>query len=100
ERAMRVSSTFLVVAGANNLHDQSLAQLLHGMQQEMAGIERWLLINRVPRRYRMEEIALEIAPAIERFGLQRIYMAYHFDGPHQRERLPREPLRLGRRQIP
>ena len=94
ERAMRVSSTFLVVAGANNLHDQSLAQLLHGMKQEMAGIERWLLINRVPRRYRMEEIALEIAPAIERFGLQRVYMAYHFDGPHQRERLPKEPLGL------
>jgi hypothetical protein len=94
ERAMRVSSTFLVVAGANNLHDQSLAQLLHGMQQEMAGIERWLLINRVPRRYRMEEIAVEITPAIEKFGLQRVYMAYHFDGPHQRERLPREPQGL------
>lgn len=92
ERAMRVSSTFLVVAGANNLHDQTLAQLLQGMQQEMAGIERWLLINRVPRRYRMEEIALEITPSIDRFGLQRVYMAYHFDGPHQRERLPREPL--------
>jgi hypothetical protein len=94
ERAMRVSSTFLVVAGANNLHDQSLAHLLHGMQHEMAGIERWLLINRVPRRYRMEEIALEITRSIDRFGLQRVYMAYHFDGPHQRERLPKEPLGL------
>lgn len=94
ERAMRVSSTFLVVAGANNLHDQSLAQLLQGMQQEMAGIERWLLINRVPRRYRIEEIAVEITPSIDRFGLQRVYMAYHFDGPHQRERLPKEPLGL------
>jgi len=54
----------------------------------MPGLRTILAVNRVPRRYTTAEISNEIATGYRERGLWRVYMAYHFEGPLLRERIP------------
>jgi hypothetical protein len=93
-RVIRMCSAFLVVVNANSLRDNLVAQLLSTLQVGMPGLRRFLLINRVPRRYETQQIADEGNTAYQSAQLDRIYMAYHFDGPENRQRLPDPPSKM------
>ena len=87
-RAMQLCSGFLLVVPANGIHDQTVGTLLEGMKTSMPGIERILIVNRVPRKYATLEIQQEVESTFRQFELDRVYMAYHFEGPQGRERIP------------
>ncbi|MFO0922886.1 MAG: hypothetical protein U0905_10415 [Pirellulales bacterium] len=87
-RAMQLCSGFLLVVPANGIHDQTVGTLLESMKTSMPGIERILIVNRVPRKYATLEIQQEVESTFRQFELDRVYMAYHFEGPQGRERIP------------
>ncbi len=86
--AMQLCSAFIVVAPANGLHEALIEELLQAMQSRMPDIHRILVVNRVPRKYATSQIASDVQKRLSRFHLHRVYMAYHFEGPHQRDRIP------------
>ncbi len=93
-RAMRLCSAFVVVAQANAIHDNFIDSILRGMQISMPGIDRIFAVNRVPRRYSPSQIAAELSELDQKYQLARCYMAYHFEGPLQRDKLPKPPAGL------
>lgn len=91
-RAARLCSAALSVVSAESLHDQTVNLLLEQITDAMPGIQRWLAINQVKRQYTAEQIAKDVRPLVDRHRLAGVYMAYHYLGPHLRERLvPRYP---------
>jgi hypothetical protein len=90
--AFRLSSAFLMVVPSNGLHDQFVRDLVHQMKRRMPTLDRILVVNRVPRRYLASEIGAEVASCFDAEEFHRAYMAYHFDGPLERQRLPAPPL--------
>ncbi|MCU0709354.1 MAG: hypothetical protein MUF23_13780 [Pirellula sp.] len=90
-RAATLCSAFLVVLPANALHDQTVSRLLKLLEQRMPHVQRMIAVNRVPRRYATSEIAREVEQLYRASHIRRVYMAYNFDGPQLRERLPTPP---------
>lgn len=97
-QSLRLCSAFLVVTSANGIHDQLIYDLLATMHQHYPKIARMLMVNRVPRRYLSQAIREEVQRSYAMFELHRVYMAYHFEGPHDRERLPVAPSSWGWRE--
>lgn len=91
QRASALCSAFLIVLPANAMHDQTVSKLLHMLETRMPHVQRLLAVNRVPRKYNTSEIRREIEQLYHFAKLRRIYMAYNFDGPNHRERLPDPP---------
>ncbi len=87
-QALRIASAFVVVASANSLQDEYVDRLLESASKAMPGLKKILAVNRVPRRYSVQEIAQEVRHGYASHDCWRYYMAYHFDGPIARERLP------------
>ncbi len=93
-KAATLCSAFVVVLPANALHDQTVSKMLHLLEHRMPHVQRMLAVNRVPRRYRTEEIAREVGLLYRGSNLRRVYMAYNFEGPSNRDRLPTPPMEL------
>ncbi len=87
-RALHIASAFVVVASANSLQDEYVDRILASASTAMPGLKKILAVNRVPRRYSIVEVADEIRHGYAAHDCWRFYMAYHFDGPIGRERLP------------
>jgi hypothetical protein len=87
-RALRIASAFVVVASANSLQDEYVDRILSSATKAMPGLKKILAVNRVPRRYSVQEISDEMRQGYATQDCWRFYMAYHFDGPMSRERLP------------
>ena len=94
ERALRIASAFVVVTSANSIQDAIVGAILDAADLAKPGLKKVMAVNRVPRRYTTAEIAQEIANGYRSFALWRVYMAYHFDGPIERHRLPSLPLSM------
>jgi len=91
EKALKIASAYIVVVSANSIQDESVSAILNAAGAAMPGLKRILAVNRVPRRYMTADIAREILDGYSDASLFRIYMAYHFDGPLDRHRLPITP---------
>jgi len=91
ERSLQISSAFVVVSAANSIQDQTVSDILKVVQRVMPGLRTMLAVNRVPRRYDSLDISKEIETGYREVGLWRVYMAYHFEGPLLRQRIPRLP---------
>lgn len=87
-KSLQISSAFVVVSSANSIQDEVVSDILGVVQRAMPGLRTILAVNRVPRRYTSLEISNEIATGYRERGLWRVYMAYHFEGPLLRERIP------------
>jgi hypothetical protein len=87
-KSLQISSAFVVVSSANSIQDEVVSDILGVVQHAMPGLRTILAVNRVPRRYTSSEISNEIATGYREQGLWRVYMAYHFEGPLLRERIP------------
>ncbi len=98
-KSLQISSAFVVVSSANSIQDEVVSDILGVVQRSMPGLRTILAVNRVPRRYTSLEISNEIANGYRERGLWRVYMAYHFEGPLLRERIPPAKL-LGTRDQP
>lgn len=90
-KAATLCSAFLVVLPAHALHEQTVSRLLKLLEHRMPHVQRMIAVNRVPRRYATSDIAREVEHLYRASNIRRIYMAYNFDGPQWRERLPRPP---------
>lgn len=90
-QALKIASAYVVVTSANSIQDQSVSAILEAAAEAKPGLKRILAVNRVPRRYLTSEIATEIREGYREFNLWRVYMAYHFEGPLNRDRLPAVP---------
>lgn len=84
-------SAFVIVLPANAMHDEKVSKLIHLLKERMPGTPQIAAVNRVPRRYRTEEIQSEIAKLYGTEDLSRVYMAYSFEGPLDRHRIPSPP---------
>ncbi|MBU6237070.1 MAG: hypothetical protein KGQ51_04510 [Planctomycetes bacterium] len=93
-KAAIICSAFLVVLPAHALHDQTVSRLLKLLEQRMPHVQRMLAVNRVPRRYATADIAREVDQLYRASHIRRVYLAYNFDGPLLRERLPPPPVDL------
>ena len=89
--AAPLCSAFVVVLPANAMHDQTVSQLLRVLNDRMPSVKQILAVNRVPRRYETTEIHSELEALYGLHFISRQYMAYGFDGPQQRDRLPLPP---------
>lgn len=89
--AAPLCSAFVVVLPANAMHDQTVSRLLRVLGDRMPSVKQILAVNRVPRRYETTEIRQELETLYGLHSISRHYMAYGFDGPQQRDRLPRPP---------
>jgi hypothetical protein len=84
-------SAFVVVLPANAMHDQTVSQLIRLLRDRMPNVQQILAVNRVPRKYDSREIQLELQKLYGSHSISRQYMAYGFDGPLLRERIPDPP---------
>ncbi len=89
--AAPLCSAFVVVLPANAMHDQTVSRLMRLLQNRMPNVPQILAVNRVPRKYESDDIRTEINRLYRTQGFHRQYMAYGFDGPLQRERIPSSP---------
>ena len=89
--AAPLCSAFVVVLPANAMHDQTVSCLLKVLGDRMPSVKQILAVNRVPRRYETTEIHAELKELYGLHSFRRQYMAYGFDGPQQRDRLPIPP---------
>ena len=89
--AAPLCSAFVVVLPANAMHDQTVSRLLRVLCDRMPKVKQILAVNRVPRRYETAEIHSELETLYGLHSISRQYMAYGFDGPQQRDRLPIPP---------
>ncbi len=89
--AAPVCSAFVVVLPANAMHDQTVSSLLRVLADRMPNVKQFLAVNRVPRRYEATEIRSELNKLYGQHTVSKHYMAYGFDGPLQRDRLPTPP---------
>jgi len=89
--AAPLCSAFVVVLPANAMHDQTVSRLLRVLADRMPNVQQILAVNRVPRRYETSEIQTELKSLYGSHAILRHYMAYGFDGPQQRDRLPPPP---------
>ncbi len=92
--AAPLCSAFIVVLPANAMHDQTVSRLLRVLGDRMPSVKQILAVNRVPRRYETTEIRAELETLYGLHSISRHYMAYGFDGPQQRDRLPQPPDEL------
>ena len=92
--AAPLCSAFIVVLPANAMHDQTVSRLLRVLCDRMPSVQQILAVNRVPRRYETTEIHAELQTLYGLHSISRQYMAYGFDGPQQRDRLPSPPAEL------
>jgi hypothetical protein len=93
-KAATICSAFLVVLPAHSLHDQTVSRLLKLLEHRMPHVQRMIAVNRVPRRYETSDIAREVERLYRASNVRRIYMAYNFDGPQLRNRLPAPPSEI------
>ena len=93
-RAARICSASIVVLPANSMHDQTVSKLLRLLENQMPHVQRIMAVNRVPRKYLVEQISKEVRHLYVSTGLRRVYMAYHFEGPKDRDKLPSPPSEL------
>ena len=70
------------------MHDQKVSQLMRLLRERMPHTKQIAAVNRVPRRYECKTIQQELVTLYGRESLDRCYMAYGFDGPQMRDRLP------------
>ncbi len=89
--AAPLCSAFVIVLPANAMHDQTVSRLMRLLHNRMPNVHQILAVNRVPRKYESDEIRAEINRLYRTQGFHRQYMAYGFDGPLQRERIPSSP---------
>lgn len=87
-RAAPICSSFVIVLPANAMHDQKVSQLMRVLREQVPHTKQIAAVNRVPRRYDCMTIQQELVTLYGRESLHRFYMAYGFDGPLMRERLP------------
>ena len=92
--AAPLCSAFIVVLPANAMHDQTVSRLLRVLADRMPSVKQILAVNRVPRRYKTSEIQTELKALYDSHTISRHYMAYGFDGPQQRDRIPSPPVGL------
>jgi hypothetical protein len=90
-KASHLCSAFLAVVASNSLHEEKFNELLETLRTHMPGVRRIVIVNRVPRRYLASEIADEVQSTYQTIGFDRSYMAYNFQGPLDREKIP-QPL--------
>lgn len=90
-RSASLCSAFIVVLPANAMHEKTVSQLLSILDQRMPHVQRFIAVNRVPRKYTSIEIAKEIQTLYGHLGVTRRYMAYNFEGPQQRDKIPAPP---------
>lgn len=93
-RSASLCSAFVVVLPANAMHDKTVSQLLSVLDQRMPHVQRFVAVNRVPRKYSSTDIANEIRTLYGHLGVARRYMAYNFEGPQQRDKIPTPPESL------
>lgn len=86
-----ICSAFVVVLPANGMHDQKVSELMQVIRSRMPHSQQLIAVNRVPRKYMPEQIHQEVCNLYADRLLQRIYMAYSFEGPNLLERLPAPP---------
>jgi hypothetical protein len=84
-------SSFVIVLPANAMHDEKVSKLIRLLKERMPRTPQIAAVNRVPRRYSTEEIRAEINKLYRNEELSRVYMAYNFDGPLDRDRIPKGP---------
>ncbi len=89
--ASPLCSAFVVVLPANAMHDQTVSRLLRLLSEKMPRVKQFLAVNRVPRRYQANEISNELQSLYGLHAISRQYMAYSYDGPQHRDRLPASP---------
>ena len=89
--ASPLCSAFVVVLPANAMHDQTVSRLLRLLSEKMPRVKQFLAVNRVPRRYEANEISNELQSLYGLHAISRQYMAYSYDGPQHRDRLPAPP---------
>lgn len=89
--AAPLCSAFVVVLPANAIHDQTVSRLMRLLQQQMSSVRQIVAVNRVPRKYTTQQISEEIQKIYGHHALDRQYMAYGFDGPLDREKIPEPP---------
>lgn len=89
--AAPLCSAFVVVLPANAIHDQTVSRLMRLLQQQMSSVRQIVAVNRVPRKYTTQQISEEIQKIYGHHELDRQYMAYGFDGPLDREKIPEPP---------
>ena len=90
-KASHLCSAFLAVVASNSLHEEKFNELLESLRTNMPGVRRIVIVNRVPRRYTSTEIADEVQSTYQSIGFDRSYMAYNFQGPLDREKIPLPP---------
>jgi len=98
ERSSTICSAYILVLPANAMHDQTVSRLLKMLESKMPHVQRILAVNRVPRKYASNEIAHEMQTLYGFSNPSRTYMAYHFEGPQNREKLQCVPSELFHRQ--
>lgn len=91
QTAAPLCSAFVVVLPANAIHDQTVSRLMRLLQQQMATVRQIVAVNRVPRKYTSLEISQDIQKIYSHHAIDRTYMAYGFDGPLERQRIPEPP---------
>ena len=90
----QICSAFVVVLPANAMHDQTVSRLLRVLADRMPSVKQFIAVNRVPRRYESAEIHAELDRLYGMQSITRQYMAYSFEGPQQRDRIPAPPAGL------
>ncbi|MEQ1826977.1 MAG: hypothetical protein ABL921_13565 [Pirellula sp.] len=90
-QASQLCSAFLIVLPANAMHDQTVSRLMRVLQQRMPSVHQFVAVNRVPRKYETVHIQQELHKLYGHLPIHRRYMAYSFDGPLQRDRIPAPP---------
>ncbi len=90
----RLCSAFIVMTKMNSLHDQGLIDVLATLRDAMPGVPRILAVNRVKARYAPETVADETRMLVDRFGIQRVFIAYDYRSALAHTRIPALPKGL------
>ncbi len=90
-RASHLCSTFVLVLPANALHDETVSRLMRVLDHQMPNIQQILAVNRVPRKYSVATIREELEKLYGHTSVRRKYMAYSYEGPLDRQRIPKPP---------
>lgn len=99
-QSLAIASAMIIVAPANAIQEKTISSILETINQNNRGIKKIIAVNRVPRSYTTESITKAIRQSYGAFDLSRIYMAYHFEGPDQLNRIPKAPPNFPAQRLP
>lgn len=95
-RASTLCSAFLVVTTPEQFRDATLADHLRIAADLMAGVPRYLAVNKVRPRQTPEQVWETFQPIAEQHGVDKIYAAYDFDIQDSRPFIPDSVLQADR----